>query len=685
MENLLKGRKIMLDFMNFEKALIKQFRCVTKNQTHLFVVDADKDELWNIYLDSFPEGTNEIYKERREFDCNCCKSFIRNYAGLVSIHENKIVSIWDNINVEYPFNVVANTLSEKIHGSKIKGVFFSGMQDLGTEGNIQVCDTGNVISWNHFYLKLPKKFVNPRECYFGELKAQTLADKEVFERSMKELTLDAGLTILELIEQNSLYRGSEFKSTIDKFVKYKREFDRLSSEELDNWCWKNSINNPVSRIRNSAIGTLLIDISEDMELDSAVRRFENVMAPSNYRRPNAIFTKRMVEEAEKKIVDMGLENSLARKYATLEDINVNNVLFINRDARRRVSGSVFDELKKEVPNNPKKFKRVQEIGIEEFISNVIPNSNNIELLVENKHSANFMSLVGPKDTNATSILKWNNNFSWAYEGDTADSIKNNVKKAGGNIKGVLRFSIQWNDIGENLNDYDAHCIEPSGNHIYFRNKRNPRTNGRLDVDIIEPKGVAVENITWTNKRLMQEGKYKFFVNNYSHRGGTNGFAAEIEYDGQIYSFEYRRNLLKRADVTVAEIKFSRKNGIKFIKSLDSTLSSREIWNLSTNNFHKVSTIMLSPNYWDGQDGIGNKHYFFFLEGARNKGLPRGFFNEFLNNKLTPHRKVFEALGSKMRVEDSDNQLSGLGFSSTQKNQITVKVEGKTSRILKVNL
>jgi hypothetical protein len=94
--------------------------------------------------------------------------------------------------------------------------------------------------------------------------------------------------------------------------------------------------------------------------------------------------------------------------------------------------------------------------------------------------------------------------------------------------------------------------------------------------------------------------------------------------------------------------------------------------------------MLSPNYWDEQQGTGNLHYMFILKDCKNDGQPRGFFNEFLKNELTPHRRVFEALGSRMRVEPSDNQLSGLGFSSTIRNSIVAKVEGKFSRTIKIN-
>jgi hypothetical protein len=307
-------------------------------------------------------------------------------------------------------------------------------------------------------------------------------------------------------------------------------------------------------------------------------------------------------------------------------------------------------------------------------------------MMENRHNGNLISLIAPVDKDVPSMFKWDNNFSWAYNGDITDSMKQNVKNAGGNVDGVLRFSIQWNDRGDyNPNDFDAHCIEPKGFKIYFGSARNPRTTGNLDVDIRYPnKGhAAVENITWLDKSRMDEGTYIFKVHNFAHNGGSSGFSAEIEYEGQIYSFDYPKELKANETIIVAEINFSKKDGITFIKSLDSTTSSKEIWGLKTNQFTKVNVAMFSPNYWDGQESNGNKHYFFFMDDCKNEGTPRGFFNEFLNEELTKHRKVFEVLGSKMRVEESEKQLSGLGFSSTQRNSIIAKVDGSMSRMIKI--
>jgi len=675
-----------MEFIEFKKALSKKLNDLTKSEEKLFLTDVERNDLWEHYLNSFPEGSNPVYKERREYDCQTCKQFIRPFANIVAIKNNKLISIWDIEDLESPFNEVAKSMSEFVKSAPIRNIFVSKNTNMGgADKNTQQLEDGSITTWNHFYYSLPRSHVTSSLDSIESIQGFYRDSKNVFKRSMEELTIDAGKAILELIDQKSLYRGEEFRDSIMTFILYKETYETLPEKEKDNWCWKNSIKNTVNRIRNTAIGTLLIDISENIDLDAAVTKFEKVMAPANYKRPKAIFTKKMVEDAQAKIEELGLTNSLGRRFAKLEDITINNILFANRDAKSKLKDSVFDELKKEAPINAKSFDQVEEISIEDFIKSVLPSLTNLELMIENKHSGNLMSIIAPEDTSSKTMFQWNNNFSWAYNGDIADSIKQNVKKAGGNVEGVLRFSIQWNTGKHNKNDFDAHCKEPSGNLISFSSMKNQYTSGRLDVDIIDPQegAPAVENITWTDIDKMEEGIYQFLVHNYNHRGGRDGFSAEIEYNGQIYSYEYPHELKHKEKVLVAKLKFDKKEGITFIESLNSSLSSKKIWNVNTNHFTKVNICMFSPNYWDDQDKIGNKHYFFILDGCKNETNPRGFFNEFLSKELTSHKKVFEALGSKMRVKNSDNQLSGVGFSSTQRNSIVAKVEGAVSRIIKI--
>jgi hypothetical protein len=210
-----------------------------------------------------------------------------------------------------------------------------------------------------------------------------------------------------------------------------------------------------------------------------------------------------------------------------------------------------------------------------------------------------------------------------------------------------------------------------------------RLSGMLDVDIIAPgKDIAVENIIWKHLPI---GVTELIVHNYSSSISNGGFHAEIEHAGVLYEFTYSKNMRGHEKVSVATIKIDH-TGLTFLSSMDqsgSKVTSREIWKVNTNKFHKVSIILNSPNYWDGQTSNGNLHTFFIIDAVKSPASPRGIFNEFLRNDLLEHKRVFELLGGRMKCPDSEQQLSGLGFSSTQKNAVTVKVTGKTTRILKV--
>jgi len=666
-----------MNFIDFKLAVQKQFDKMVKYP--LFRTSADKYKTYELYLESFPEGTNPKYRERTEHDCSCCKQFIRTAGAVVAVVDNKLVSIWD-INVGGYYQVVADALSKFVKKHAIENAFLHYEPTLGTDFNHQQLENGEVIKWSHFYYKLPSQFVL-RKDRIDTVLGDRRANRDVFKRSLEEISLEACDIVLDLIDQKSLYRGEEHKGVVESLRKYKVEYDKLPGTRKDNYVWLTSFNiGQFAKMRNTVIGTLLVDISEGVELDVAVKSYETKVAPANYKRPTALITKKMIDGAQKKVDELGLEPSLARRHAVKEDITINNVLFADRDIKKAMNP--FDDLAETVKVKADTFKKVEEVDVATFVKDILPKVNSMEVLVENKHSGNFMSLIAPVHKDAKLLFKWNNNFSWAYNGELADSIKERVKNAGGNVEGVLRCSLSW----FNYDDLDLHCVEPGGNEIAFFSKRSHVSDGHLDVDMNAGGGTtrqAVENIIWTNKSKMKEGTYKLFINNYRKRESIDvGFEAEIECNGELYTFAYDKALRDGENVQVAKFKFSRTNGIEYIESLPSTTASREIWGIATNNFQKVSMVMLSPNYWDEQ-GVGNKHWFFILDKCKNDLPARGFFNEFLNGELTEHRKVLEVLGSKMKVPVVDEQLSGLGFSSTQRNELVCKVSGSFSRTIKI--
>ena len=677
-----------MKFTEMRDNLIENFAKITKDVTHLFEVNVDKDEMWNLYLDSYPSGTNEIFRERREHDCSCCRQFVKTIGNAVIIKDNEITTIWDFRTDDSTYQPVLDAMATFIKSHAVSDVYVSKISKIGTLQNYEEMEDGHMHQWSHFFLELPNKFVDRSGRSEGDIKGGFRDTRNVFKRSLDEITMDSLDTILELITSNTLYKGEEWKGALTEFRKYKQEYDKLTTEtEKDNFAWEQSVKAGIAigRIRNHSIGTLLVNVSEGMDLDTAVKKYEQIVAPSNYKRPKEIFTKKMLDDAKKTITELGYLDSLGRRFATLDDITVNNILFSNKDSAKRIGGmeDIFGEMEREATSSPKKFSKVEEISIDKFVSDVLPTANEVEVYFENKHTGNMVSLIAPENRDAKTMFKWNNNFGWAYAGNMTDSMKERVKSAGGKVDGDLRFSIQWNESGNDNSDVDAHCYEPNGNEIYFGQKISAYTRGMLDVDIRHPNSkIAVENITWADRKTMKDGVYKLFVRQYEARGINDGFRAEIEFDGQIYTFEYNKQMRTGETVQVAEVTL--KNGVFTIKEmLPSNVSSKDVWNVKTNQFVPVSVVMYSPNYWDEQDGIGHRHYFFMLKDCINPETPNGFYNEFLKNELTEHKRVFAALGSKMRVKDVKDQLSGLGFSATKRDELIVKVKGNTERVLKI--
>lgn len=672
-----------MKFEQFKIVIQNKIAEMIKGGNLLYLTGVDSDALWQNYLDSFPEGTNPMFRERREYDCSCCRQFIRPYGNLVAINEDgTLTSIWD-IKVEGYYQDVADTLSKFVKSKSILDVFITDEKKMGNVSSNTEIIRGESVTWHHFYHKLENyKGMTQRSKSPADMKGDLRTSFQVFQRALEEIDSESIQTVIDLINENELYRGEESKTMVDMFQVLHTEYHALSEELKDNYCW-NTLNKShvaMMRIRSSVIGTLLIDLSEGKEVEYAVASFEAKMAPANYKRPKPVQSKKRIEAAEKTVVELGLLDSLGRRYCRIDDITVNNVIFADRAAQAAMQGNVFDQMKAEVKENVSSLKGATEISIEDFIQNILPEVNGIEALVENRHTNNLMSLIAPVIKDSKSMFKWSNNFSWAYNGDMTDSIKEQVKRRGGKVDGRLRFSIQWDD---NC-DLDAHCRQPNGFELNFSQMKDQRTGGNLDVDIITPSdhdGDIVENITWPDEK-MPDGDYHFAVNNYSLRGESKGFKAEIEFLGKRLLFTYDQPLRNKEMVSVAIINIQ--NGVMAIKqSLPESDASKNIWGINTQKFHRVSTLLYSPNHWD-ENNIGNKHFFFILDKCKNDGQPRGFFNEYLLGDLNEHRKVFETLGSKMKVAPSDDQLSGLGFSSTVKTSVFIRTVGDNQKVYKVN-
>jgi len=674
-----------MDFLKFRNAVNANIDEMVKGD--VFEVETLSD-LREVYLNAFPQGSNPIHKERGTYDCTCCKSFIKNMGGLVSVKGNSRKTIWD-FDLDDDFQIVADTLREYVMQQPITGLFMSNIANISSKISRQKLDDNSIKTWDHFYYNLPDKLVTSGDTWRSNMQA----DFDVLKRSIEEISLDSTDTVLDLISDKSIYRGDEHKVQVQKLQKILKQNQKetLTTDQI--WVLSAKLKG-AGRFKNSVIGTLLHDLSSGTDLTAAVKKFESKVAPQNYKRSKALVTQKMIDNAEKKIEELGIEEALSRRFAVETDITVNNVLFADR--KSKIKGALGG-LK---PTKAvKSTDKVEPIVIDDFLNNVLPKTSKVEAFFDNKHSGNLVSLIAPENQDAPNILKWDNNFSWTYNGDITDSMRERVVQAGGRVDGVLRFTHSWNHNGGNNSLMDLHVFMPkcgykqstkkevhdnypSGQRVGWNNRTDYTSGGTQDVDYTsEAKKdfIPIENITFPKLDKLIDGEYHMKIHNWNKRSrNTEGFQAEIEFQGELYQYYYPDALKHKEWVDVAIVTL-KKGKFTIEHQLPCGQQSKDIWGVDTEQWVEVVSVMKSPNYWDNQE-IGNQHTFFMLKDCKNPDQARGLYNEFLNGEMNEHRKVFELLGSKLKTPESDNQLSGLGFSSTKETTVKCKADGRVYEI-----
>jgi hypothetical protein len=663
-------------------------------------LEATKDALFGEYLAAFPAGSDPVYKTTTEHDCRCCRHFIRRAGNVVTVDDRgNFRTVWDRAAEEAdgPYRVVAARMRDVVRAATVRDLYRVDEKEMGF-GAVQTRamdkETQQVRTWSHFHTgEIPKSL---RSATVDQVRGDYRTTVQVFERGLIELHPGAVETVLSLVEAGNLYRGEEHKSAILQFQKTQRAFlSKSAGRARDVFAWANA-GNPAARFRNTVIGTLVQDLSEGQDVEHAVQSFETKVAPQNYKRTIAIITPGMVKKAMETIEALGLESALERRFAVISDISVNDVKWVDGTVKPLMKGGIGDVLMQHAGayrSTEGDEKRAEDIDLDTFVTTVLPETTSLELLFKSAHLGNLMSLTAPCHPEPKRLFRWGNDFAWTYDGNVADSIKERVKKAGGKVDGaILRVSLSW----FNFDDLDLHVHEPAGrnvrglhDHIYFGNKTG-WTGGTLDVDMNAggPRSrEAVENVVWAKKPV--DGAYRVVVNNYTHRETSDpGFVIEVETDGKLSHYSYNKGVRQNQDIAVVTLHV--KNGLvdRFEvgdPAITAANISQEKWGLKTEQYVKVSAVTLSPNYW-GSDAVGNKHTFFVIEGARNDAQARGFYNEFLHPRLEEHRKVFEVIGDKTKCPPTNDQLSGLGFSSTMPAFFIVRAwSGKKQRVFNVRV
>jgi hypothetical protein len=705
---------------DLNKKIQAQFDKMSKTGT-LYRVELSGSDIWDVYLKGF--GNDPIFRDpgSSEHNCNHCNNFVRRYGNIVALDADlKLMSIF-HVETTEEYQNSMDLMNNYIVTSKIANVFFETFEELNSlpyevckksadvfrlgidknhkryteaEANLYgVVEKDEVKTFNHFHLNLDSHFVDHSKKSIESIMSDYRSAKEVFKRGMDEISCDTLVLVKDLINQGSLLDGQTHLFKVEQIIPLATEYAKVSESDKDSWCWAKSRGLAFAKFKNELIGVLCSELSEGEEINKACQSWNKRVDPANYMKATAPITASQIKAAEQFMVDNGYVESFDRRLATIDDISASEIQHMNIGADKIPSVTLFGDVKAtKTQHKRNQFDNIEEVSVDKFMSEILPSCTSVSLYLKNNHDKNMATLTTANVKESKPIFKWGNNYSWSFNGNLAgkSQIKEEVKSQGGKVDGVLRFSIMWAEDAMDASDLDAHCFEPSRNKIYYGSKNSPRTGGNLDIDITDPQGhkrqtgrAVVENITYPSLDRMEDGTYVFSVHQFSDRQ-SRGFKAEIEFDGQLFSYEYNSGLPSKSTVEVAKVSLSNREFTiaHVLPATDGEGVKREVYGLETNQFHKVNLMCLSPNHWD-TNKVGNKHYFFMLDGCTAENSVRGFHNENLAADLLAHKKVIEVLGSTKMIDSKGKQLSGLGFNATVRDEVIVKLEGSFKRTVKI--
>lgn len=287
-----------------------KFQTLDRMPTNIALFTVDTDGLYDVYLNSLPAD------QRQHHTCNACRSFFKNYAGLVYITAlNEVKSLlWDGNSCAGIYRPAASALRYAVEGRPVKGVFVSKERTLGTP------KTG---FWNHFAVDLQANRVfRERVLTPYQFSAAKLESFNNLQRALQEFKLETLLKISSLIVSGKLTRPELIKDLLATLTNLKRELTATHSAKANNFYWRQVAILPesVCAPRSSVLGGLIEDLQSGMKEDEAIRRYNEKVDPMFYRRATTVRAGN-VAAAESAFEKLGAYPALERRYARADEVN----------------------------------------------------------------------------------------------------------------------------------------------------------------------------------------------------------------------------------------------------------------------------------------------------------------------------------------------------------------------------
>lgn len=372
------------------------------NGGYLFQTDADPDALWQAYLSGIAED------RRQHYNCHCCRHFIQRVGGLVRIdeHGRQYPALWQ-FDAPAFFERSVSALRRMIDNAKVTGVFLSADKTLGTPR------TGE---WSHLATRNPKPY-SGKVLTAGQAMAEKLEDYKMLCHGLADYSRESVEQAVRVLKADAVYRSEKALGVAEWFLKL-HEAIKSHPKAKRNLTWLAVASAPPGfcHVRSTMISTLLDDIKSGLPFDDIARRWKDKMHPLQYQRPTAAPKAGAIQQAEELVAKLGVERSLLRRYATLDDILVK--LWVPRELPSEAKAGVFGHLR-----NQQKPEAIElpatTMTWEKFQRTILGSVLQMEIKVPSR--GGFCGVMTAADPESPPIIQWDgleghprNPVSWYY-------------------------------------------------------------------------------------------------------------------------------------------------------------------------------------------------------------------------------------------------------------------------------
>ncbi len=386
------------EYANFLAALQRQ---AFVNTGPIFQTDANG--LYDMYLASLPA-------DRQIHNCCACRRFIERFGGLVTVSEDgRLLPVLWGSTVPTFYSKAFFSLYNRVHNARITGVFYSKEKVWGTP---------STPPWRHMAVNQPDSLVyRERALTPGQAMAAKRENYKTVLAALVEFKAPVLDQALRLFESDSVSRSEKFVGP----VKWLRKLhDRPKGRLGTNILWREIALAPEGYChpKASVLGPLLTNIAMGLPFADIKAQFEAMVQPLRYQRPQEAPKAGNLAAAEALVKKLGIERSLERRFATLQDMRdfIWHPLW-HQTIKDQPTEGVFGHIKPRgaVPPQFGVDLPTQTYTWVKFRDTVLPNAEKIEQLIPGRGA--FVALLTAVHADAPPILKWDhenerNPVSW---------------------------------------------------------------------------------------------------------------------------------------------------------------------------------------------------------------------------------------------------------------------------------